>query len=288
MKELYFDLPAGRLSALTVGNDDAPIILALHGWLDNAASFTPIANYWADYFPNHRLIAVDLPGHGHSFHRGEDAYYHFVDWLDVILELFELNKWQKIDVIGHSMGGMIASAFAAAFPERVNHLALIESIGFVTDEVDETASHLRKSLLRRWQFKQKQQSADEAKAHQDIESAIRARLAVSDLNYESAKLIVERGTEALEAGVGWRSDPRLRLLTPLRINLAQGIALCKALESKVHVIKGDKGFDMVANGLTSFSEHIQYLTFSQVNGGHHVHMESPRQVLSEISLFFAN
>jgi pimeloyl-ACP methyl ester carboxylesterase len=67
--------PAGRLAGLAWRCPDAPRVLALHGWLDNAASFIPLA------LPKLDLVALDLPGHGHSVHRHPSARYHFVDYL---------------------------------------------------------------------------------------------------------------------------------------------------------------------------------------------------------------
>ena len=57
-------------SALEWGNADDKPVLALHGWLDNAASFTPLA----PRLKNVRLIAVDLAGHGRSQHRPTEKW----------------------------------------------------------------------------------------------------------------------------------------------------------------------------------------------------------------------
>ena len=62
-------LPGGRggLAALRGGDPQGPKLLALHGWLDNAASFAPMAAHLAAF----DLVALDLPGHGASSHRAE-------------------------------------------------------------------------------------------------------------------------------------------------------------------------------------------------------------------------
>ena len=59
------------------GDPDGYPILALHGWLDNALSFSVIAPFLNKY----RLIALDLSGQGLSDHRSLDATYHI--WDDV-------------------------------------------------------------------------------------------------------------------------------------------------------------------------------------------------------------
>ena len=72
MKDIEFELPNYTLRGFTNGNIDAPILLCLHGWLDNSASFQPLNQYLSDF----HVIAIDLPGHGLSDHKSPDAYYH--------------------------------------------------------------------------------------------------------------------------------------------------------------------------------------------------------------------
>ncbi|MED5315238.1 MAG: alpha/beta fold hydrolase, partial [Pseudomonadota bacterium] len=64
-------------AGLEWGDPDGYPILALHGWLDNALSFSVIAPFLSEY----RLIALDLSGQGLSDHRSPDATYHI--WDDV-------------------------------------------------------------------------------------------------------------------------------------------------------------------------------------------------------------
>ena len=59
-RDVSLNTPAGVLRGLAWSNPGAPRVLALHGWLDNAASFIPLAPYLAGF----DLIALDLPGHG--------------------------------------------------------------------------------------------------------------------------------------------------------------------------------------------------------------------------------
>src|SRR3546814_6129023 len=65
MRELRIDTAHGQMAALRAGREGAPRLLAVHGWLDNAASFIPMLAHLGDF----DVVAIDLPGHGHSFHR---------------------------------------------------------------------------------------------------------------------------------------------------------------------------------------------------------------------------
>src|SRR5690606_23934358 len=98
-------------------------VMALHGWLDNCASF----DFLAPLMPKLDLLAVDLVGQGKSSHRQCLNAYNI--WQDIgeLIALANHLGWEKFGLMGHSRGAMIATLLAGAFPERVSHLAVIES-----------------------------------------------------------------------------------------------------------------------------------------------------------------
>jgi len=65
LKEIFIQTANLKLGALSFGNPMETPVLALHGWLDNAASFIPLAQHLNET----NLIALDFPGHGKSEHR---------------------------------------------------------------------------------------------------------------------------------------------------------------------------------------------------------------------------
>src|SRR5579875_3291993 len=141
MRELRLKTARGELAALQWGEPDAPPLLALHGWLDNAASFGAIAPRLAAC---RRVIAPDLPGHGHSAHLPAGAIrYHVVDQVDHVLDAADALGLASFDLLGHSLGAGIASLIAAALPARVGKLALIEGLGPLADDGSQTLSRWR-------------------------------------------------------------------------------------------------------------------------------------------------
>ena len=276
IEEVCFDFPNMSIHGLTSGDDNGDIVLCLHGWLDNAASFLPII----PYMKNKRVIAIDWPGHGFSSHRSEDAHYHFIDWVYDLVQLFELNQWTNVDIVAHSMGGMISTAFAAAYPDKVRSLTLLDSIGFISTEPENTTSQLRKGLASRI----KGQSKNKNK-HSSIESAVKARVAVSDLPFEHAETIVKRGLMKIGEHYIWRSDSRLRLTSPYRLTLEQAKQLICDVKCPVNLIYGDSGLDMVRNGIKEFSPLFQRLELTKLEAGHHLHMERPDKVADIINQF---
>ncbi|ENN84927.1 3-oxoadipate enol-lactonase [Rhizobium freirei PRF 81] len=74
----------------------------------------------------HRIIAVDLPGHGFSAPlKGRPDLSNFVTWFGAVIDELELGA---VNIAGHSMGALIATGMAATAPERLSRIALLNGI----------------------------------------------------------------------------------------------------------------------------------------------------------------
>ena len=97
-------------------------IVLLHGFLENQKMWdvlTPI------FIKKYRVITVDLLGHGETECRG---YVHAMeDNADIVFAVLQQLKIKKTTLIGHSMGGYVALAFAELYPENVKGLVLLNS-----------------------------------------------------------------------------------------------------------------------------------------------------------------
>ena len=85
--EKHFTFNGFTYAAQLWGEDGGLPVIALHGWLDNALSFSVIAPYLAQF----RLLALDLSGQGHTDHRSQDATYHIWDDVPQLLGIVEQN-----------------------------------------------------------------------------------------------------------------------------------------------------------------------------------------------------
>ena len=130
-------------------------------------------------------------------------------------------------------------------------------------------------------------------------TAVKARLNVSDLQEEHAQLIVKRSLILVENQskthdnkkptsvlYRWRSDPRLRTISPYRLTPSQGKQLLKDIKCPVQLIYGDKGMSMVIEGLSMFSTSLKDFTAIKISGGHHVHMEQTEQLCNLVNNFY--
>ena len=277
MQEITLHYGSRQLAALGLGDPGKPLLLALHGWLDNAASFIPLAQHLQNYY----VLAIDLPGHGMSPHRSEDAHYHLVDWVQDLHGLITAQGWQDVSILGHSLGGIIASLYAASFPEMVKHLILIESFGPLTEPEDTSPQQLRDSVLSRLEI-----ASRPARHPKDEAQAVTARKLAGDMRAPSAALLVKRNLRALDDGcLQWRSDRRLRTISSLRMTNAQAEAFLRAVQAPVLLLLGEKGFEKLRVNLAKRQEWVKDLTVRTLPGGHHLHMDYPLQAADSIQDF---
>ncbi len=134
-EEITLDTPCLRIAGRRSGKAAGPKLLAVHGWLDNAASFAPLAPHFAD----HDLVAIDLPGHGRSSHRAPGAWYHFIDYCSDVLAVADALGWPHFALLGHSLGGAVSSMLAAALPERIERLIYLTA--FLPRDGEDAMSH---------------------------------------------------------------------------------------------------------------------------------------------------
>jgi len=286
IKEVAFTAASFQLSGLALNCQSTHIILCLHGWLDNAASFIPILqSFESQPNFNHKIIAIDLPGHGASTHKSIDAHYHFIDWVYDVLSLFESNQWGSVHLVGHSMGGMIASAFSAAFPEKVKSLTLLDSAGFIYSEEHESTQVLRKGLLSR--IKANKSASNHNSKQLSLDLVTKARVFVSDLDYHHAELIMARNLLFSNNQWHWRSDRKLNTVSPYRFSFNQCQQIVSDIKVPVQIIYGSKGVDFVKNGIKYFASLMPCKKIVELEGGHHVHMEKPAQTAKLINEFIS-
>jgi pimeloyl-ACP methyl ester carboxylesterase len=116
------ELPNGiTLAYAEMGNPEGEPLLLIHGFTDNARSWSLVAPHLA----KRRLIAMDLRGHGKS--EAPECCYALIDLAHDAKLLLDALKIEQADVAGHSLGSMAAQTLAARWPERVRKLVLVSS-----------------------------------------------------------------------------------------------------------------------------------------------------------------
>lgn len=280
MRERVLDTPRGRFAVVRHGPPagvPAVRVLALHGWLDNAASFAPLAAA----LPELELVALDFAGHGLSAHRPDGAWYHLVDNLDDVAAVLDALGWEACVLLGHSLGGAVATMFAAAAPARVQALLLIEALGPLPFRPGTAADALAGALADR-----RRAPGKRLKVYPDPATAIAARMQANGLSEPAARLLVERGLAPVEGGFAWRSDPRLTLTTPQRAHEQQILEWIAAITAPTLVIAADPASTVLDAALRDTRiAALRDGTRVLLPGNHHLHLEDPTPVASAIRDF---
>ena len=118
-------LPNGEsLAYIDRGERSGPPVVLIHGYTDNARDWVPMLPYLSK---RDRLILVDIRGHGRS--SKPECCYTRIDFAYDIKLLLDALGVQRADIVGHSLGSIIAQTFAEYWPERTAHVVLISSTG---------------------------------------------------------------------------------------------------------------------------------------------------------------
>ena len=282
MREFAVDTAFGRLAGLRrPGPPGAPRVLALHGWLDNAASFLPLQ----EHLPGIELAALDMPGHGASAHLPPAAEYTVPNTARAAFAAADALGWERFVLLGHSLGGAVASVMAAAMPARIQRLAVIESLGALTEEEAESGRRLQEA------FTASATPQRPLRRFRDPAVALKARVAAGGIEEVAARLLVERGIAPVRGGeeppgFSWRSDPRLTRPTAVRMTEGQVRGILAAIECPVRVVYANPPQPY-------FPEEQRQARYAclrdaslvTLEGGHHLHMEQAERVAGELRGF---
>ncbi len=119
-RSIYLPRSGLTLHLYEAGATDAPPIFLIHGLADEADTWRHLV---LPLSTQYRVIAPDLPGFGRS--EKPDRPYTVPFFRDVLLELLDTLEVQRAVLVGHSLGAVIAHAFALSHRERVERLVLI-------------------------------------------------------------------------------------------------------------------------------------------------------------------
>jgi pimeloyl-ACP methyl ester carboxylesterase len=118
------DVNGLRVHYLDWGNPGAPPVVCVHGYTSSAQAFNALARRFHD---RDHFVAMDVRGHGESAWSPAGAY-QYRDQVGDLAAVVDKLGLSRFTLIGTSMGGIIAMAYAGAHPDRLTHL-VINDIG---------------------------------------------------------------------------------------------------------------------------------------------------------------
>ncbi|GAU91847.1 hypothetical protein RvY_04026 [Ramazzottius varieornatus] len=264
-------------------------VLMLHGWQDNSNSFRKLiellpADWW--------IVAIDFPGHGLSTPRSPGAAYHTIDWISDVLRVVQKLGWTKFTIIGHSMGAGVAQMFASIFTEMVEAVVALDIVKQMSEVPGTLVKGIRMSLLAYTDpAKEKQQT--ESEIFNSKEEAIKwfAEKHKGNMTPEAAQILLERGLRQPQPGkFQIARDPRLTFPPLYKIPLLHHRLVLKELKCPLLITKslGAPGWEspeIDAEFLQLFQQNCARFQRVEVEGLHHVHVDTPERVADHVVRF---
>jgi pimeloyl-ACP methyl ester carboxylesterase len=190
------------------GNPEAPLLILVHGVLDHCRSWDWVAQELQGDF---HVVAPDLRGHGDSDHAPAGIYSTAI-YLADLAQLIRQSGRGRVSLIGHGLGGGLALAYAAVYPDQVKQVVAIEGLG---DLPATRAARSRAPIAQRlgaW-IKERQGIAGRTpKRYATIQEAYaRMRWQNPNLTPQQALHLTEHGVDRNEDGTfSWKFDNYVR------------------------------------------------------------------------------
>lgn len=240
-------------------------IVALHGWLDNAASFEKCSQSMPDF----HWFSLDCAGHGKSDHRADGSFYHLWDYvLDTVQLIERLNS--KVWLLGHSMGASVAMLVAAVVPDKIHGLIMLDNLGPLISQPHQRVSQLQHAIHKMGVERQP------SRGYENQDAMTHARMnGFTKLGHNAAQCLVQRGSFLdIDGRYRWRHDPKLTFPSPYRMDNDSVNAFIKGITCPSLILLAKQGiYSSCIEQANKLIECFERAELDWSNGGHHFHLE---------------
>lgn len=251
-------------------------VIALHGWLDNAASFDVLA----PLLPECSIAAIDLAGQGFSDHRPPSATYHLWDDLVDILDIADQLGWQQFSLIGHSRGAMLAVMLAASIAERVSMIFIIDGLLPIPVGIGNTPSQLAR-------FIHDYRQTRDSRMFDSRGQALTVRARAGAIPVHVAEILAQRQLVEISGRWRWNVDERLKNASAFKMTEQHNQAFLSALRCNVAIIAASNGAGL-DKMLPDLQRCYPAFKYHSLEGHHHLHMDEQAQAVAGIFRDFSS
>ena len=273
-------------------SSNLPPLVLVHGWMDVAASYQFMVDALSDAFATGRtIIAPDWRGFGltKSVAGGAADNYWFPDYLaDLDFLLDHYVQDQKIDLVGHSMGGNVAMTYAGVRPERIRRLVNLEGFGLAPSKPAQAPTRYAKWIDA---LKSLHQGQLDLKAYSEV-SGVAKRLMKTNprLSEDKAHWLAGHWAEQNAAGQ-WLilGEPGHKVVSANIYRVEETLALYQRITSPVLAVEAaDNSLEKWNQGsytLAQYHERLKQVADAKVavvaDAGHMLHHDQP-EVLAKL------
>jgi pimeloyl-ACP methyl ester carboxylesterase len=258
-----------RLHFADWGNHEKPPLVLVHGGRDHARNWDWVAKALRD---DYHVIAPDLRGHGDSeWARG--GHYMIQEFVLDLAQLLNALDLFPITLIGHSLGGAVATHYTSVYPDNVKKLVNIEGLGPPPAMIKGALSIPQWERTANWIKQVREFSSKRPKHYPSIDAAAQRMLdANSFLSPEQAQHLTLHGVARNEDGTfSWKFDNYVRLFYPQRYDMDEMKAMWGRISCPTLLINGEESDfgDPVKDGRAAAFNNARIETVP--DAGHWVH-----------------
>jgi pimeloyl-ACP methyl ester carboxylesterase len=260
-------------------------VVLVHGYMDAAGTWDRVAPTLAA--TGRRVVALDMRGFGDGARAPRGSYYHFADYVFDLADVVDaLSPNEPVELVGHSMGGTVATLFAGSYPERVARLASLEGLG-----PPDTPPEIGADRMRHWIDQVRRVRARDGEGRTPTftrEEALR-RLAGNHPSVPPdvlAHRLTHLVREESDGRVSWLVDPLHRTMSPVPFFARLWMAFAKKITCPVLFVHGGP------NGFHPPDEEERLACFAHLEraeiegAGHMMHWTRPDEVAAVIRKHF--
>jgi len=272
-KRRYFTHDDLRLHYWEWGNPEEETYVFVHGIRDQGRSWeTFIAELINKGLLIKHAVALDLRGHGDSEWPSTNRGYQHEDFLTDLAGLVKHLDKEALTIIGHSLGGSMCLLYAAAFPEKVKRLVLLESLGPFARSDEEVPDIIAERLKGR-------DYIEIPFPHESLEGAAKSLQKIFPLIPDDVALQMARhGTNYKGGRYRWKYDPVLRYRTTTAMSEGQIEAFIRRLKCPILFVYGTES-DFMKSVRGHRAQLFPNAQIVPVEGaGHHIPHEKPEEL----------
>jgi len=231
-----------KLQFWDYGRNDRPSLVLVHGGLDHARSWDPVAQVLREHY---HVYALDLRGHGNSAWT-LGAIYSIAEHVLDLSVLLDIIQDFPIRLVGHSLGGSIVLHYAGLYPERVRKLVAVE--GFILPREPRMCGPVTERL-RCWIETVRNIEKSRPKSYPNLDAALaRVKEANPHLTEELARHLTLHGTNwEPDGSLVWKFDPRLRAVAPYGFGVEEAVEVFQHIACPTLLFSGLESFLPVAD-----------------------------------------
>ena len=272
----FYESQGLRLHYADWGNETAPPLVLIHGGRDHCRTWDAIAQALQPHF---HVIAPDLRGHGDS-DWAKGSSYSLVDNVYDLTRLMRFAEAHNAAIVGHSMGGMVAMAYAGTYPDRVSRLVVLDG-AFLSGS---RATPIGEQMSR-WIDQLDRIAEIEPSAFRSIEEAAQRLSGRNNrLTPAQALQLARHGVRmAADGRYRWKFDHYQRARAPYRLSSDDYTRLWSQIACPTLLMWGDESFLPDPQGLLA---HFKCAELVKIAGaGHWLHHDRLDEILALVQRF---